>query len=313
MWKAIKPSAECPVLRLCCQTGCASALGRVVATCAALRCVALPAHQSLMFPHKEPGTRPHPTHTGEPGFLLHWQPPTMTVWLRASFSASPAALILRAPSCSTSSQSSCQTELPTLTRACCGEELYKRGGRCVCARARACACVCVPVWCSGSGAPLLSPLSSRLQKGFEEKCVRPDRHGGWSLRRALHLKDGGRVDEKVWGAALPSYRCSEEPTGFGLNLASLGWVAFRGKTPSCLTGLVEPANLNCKPNTHQAAAAAHFPSFYSCALRSVRAARLRRLRRQLLPSTLTLTLTHSERERPDGRQTTAQPTPPELG
>lgn len=44
----------------------------MVATCAAL-----PARQLLMFPHKEPGTRPHPTHTGSRallrGRLRPWQ------------------------------------------------------------------------------------------------------------------------------------------------------------------------------------------------------------------------------------------------
>lgn len=93
---------------------CAFALGRLVATCAAPA-----AHQILMFPHKEPGTRPHPTHTGSRA-LLHGR---LKPWLRATFSPL-AAVILCSPSCWTSTQCSCQTELPTLAVGC-GQELYR--------------------------------------------------------------------------------------------------------------------------------------------------------------------------------------------
>ena len=69
------------------------------------------------FPHKEPGTRPHPTHTGSRALLRGRLRP----WQRDCVQVSPpAALILRSPSRWTSSQRSCQTELPTLTARCGG-------------------------------------------------------------------------------------------------------------------------------------------------------------------------------------------------
>lgn len=58
-------------------------------------------HQSLMFPHKEPGIRPHPTHTGSPA-LLHARLRVDHDSVTARKFLSPVALILCFLSCWTS-------------------------------------------------------------------------------------------------------------------------------------------------------------------------------------------------------------------
>lgn len=154
MWKAIKSSLENPALWLLSVTQ-----GAFPRSAAWWRPALLRLHIThSCFLIKNPGLvliRRTPASRASPPLAASYHDCVTALQVFSPSRAAPH------PSCSTSSHSSCQTELPTLTRACCGEELYQGGGGGgVCLRACACVCMCqcccvLRIWRS-------SPLSSFL-------------------------------------------------------------------------------------------------------------------------------------------------------